>query len=279
MTCLVPHFLRANFPHLKAKELKLDQFAPETISNLPIRHKTLITYRSMYRCHIAPNLGEFEIGEIKRAQIQALIRPLPPQTAATTLAVIKTLFREALAQEIVDHSPAHGIKSQTIIVEPRKFLTWDQIKDRNFGKYNTQIRFLALHGLRWSEAVALTEEDIRDGRVFINKSVHGKTKSRAGVRSVPLISTFKKFPTTRRPLRRVLKPHGITIHSLRHSYAYLLKSQGVHVTTAQKLLGHSDPKVTLSVYTQVLDTEIDDTGVLLRSFIGDERVFVALMSA
>ena len=233
----------------------------------------------MYRCHIGPNLGSLELGEIKRAQIQALIKPLPPQTAATTLAVIKTLYREALAQEIVDHSPAHGIKSQQVIVEPRKFLTWEQVDKKSFGKYTTQIRFLALHGLRWSEAVALTEEDIRDGRIYINKSVHGKTKSRAGVRTVPLISPFKKFPTTRRPLRKVLQPHGITIHSLRHTYAYLLKSQGVHVTTAQKLLGHSDPKVTLSVYTQVLDTEIDDTGALLRSFIGDEKSPAMLISA
>ena len=259
--------------------MKLDQFAPETISNLPIRHKTLITYRSMYRCHIKPALGDTEMAEIKRTQIQALIKPLPAQTAATTLAVIKTLFREALAQEIVESSPAHGIKSQQIIVEPRKFLTWDEVNKKSFGKYTTQIRFLALHGLRWSEAVALTEDDIRDGRVYINKSVHGKTKSRAGVRTVPLVSPFKKFPTTRRPLRRVLKPYGITIHSLRHTYAYLLKSQGVHVTTAQKLLGHSDPKVTLSVYTQVLDTEIDDTGVLLRSFIGNEKAEPALLSA
>jgi len=46
--------------------------------------------------------------------------------------------------------------------------------------------------------------------------------------------------------------------------AYILKSQGVHVTTAQKLLGHSDVKVTLKVYTQVLDDEIDAAGDLLR---------------
>jgi hypothetical protein len=42
-----------------------------------------------------------------------------------------------------------------------------------------------------------------------------------------------------------------------------LKSQGIHVTTAQKLLGHSDPKITLSVYTRVLDTEIDDVGKVI----------------
>jgi hypothetical protein len=42
-----------------------------------------------------------------------------------------------------------------------------------------------------------------------------------------------------------------------------LKKQGIHVTTAQRLLGHSDPKITLSVYTRVLDNEIDDAGSVL----------------
>ncbi len=224
-------------------------------------------------------IGELELSEIKRTHIQELIAPLPPQTSQMTLAVLKSIFREALAQELVEHSPAHGVKGQRVIVAPKRFLTWDEIDQRNFGKYTTQIRFLALHGLRWSEAVALTEDDIRDGRIYVNKSVHGMTKSRAGVRTVPLVSPFKRFPTTRRPLRKVLTPHGITIHSLRHSYAYLLKSKGVHVTTAQRLLGHSDPKVTLAIYTQVLDNEIDDTGEMLRAFIGNEKANSAENSA
>ena len=233
----------------------------------------------MYRCHIEKVIGELELTEIKRTHIQELIAPLPPQTSQMTLAVLKSIFREALAQELVEHSPAHGVKGQRVIVAPKRFLTWDEIDQRNFGKYTTQIRFLALHGLRWSEAVALTEDDIRDGRIYVNKSVHGMTKSRAGVRTVPLVSPFKRFPTTRRPLRKVLTPHGITIHSLRHSYAYLLKSKGVHVTTAQRLLGHSDPKVTLAIYTQVLDNEIDDTGEMLRAFIGNEKANSAEKSA
>jgi len=224
-------------------------------------------------------IGELELTEIKRTHIQELIAPLPPQTSQMTLAVLKSIFREALAQELVEHSPAHGVKGQRVIVAPKRFLTWDEIDQRNFGKYTTQIRFLALHGLRWSEAVALTEDDIRDGRIYVNKSVHGMTKSRAGVRTVPLVSPFKRFPTTRRPLRKVLTPHGITIHSLRHTYAYILKRQGIHVTTAQRLLGHSDPKVTLAIYTQVLDNEIDDTGEMLRAFIGNEKANSAENSA
>jgi integrase len=58
--------------------------------------------------------------------------------------------------------------------------------------------------------------------------------------------------------------HGITVHSLRRTYAYLLKTQGVHVTTAQRLLGHSDPVLTMKIYTGVLDSEIDDVGEHLR---------------
>jgi integrase len=270
MSNLSHNFLYAELPPIPVKELKLNQFAPQTISNLPIRHKTLITYRSMYRCHIEKAIGELDLNEVKRTHIQELIAPLPPQTSQMTLAVLKSIYREALAQELVEHSPAHGVKGQRVIVAPRKFLTWEEVDRRNFGKYTTQIRFLALHGLRWSEAVALTEEDIRDGRIYINKSVHGQTKSKAGVRTVPLVSPFKPLPATRKALRKVLAPHGITIHSLRHTYAYLLKSKGVHVTTAQRLLGHSDPKVTLAIYTQVLDNEIDETGEMLRSFIGNE---------
>jgi integrase len=248
--------------------VRFHDFAQQTIDNLPIRHKTRITYRSMYRCHIEPKLAGLALEEIRRTQIQELIQPLPPQTAQTTLAVLKTIYREAIAQELVEYSPAHGVKGHRFSVTPRKFLTWEEVDRRDFGKYTTQIRFLALHGLRWSEAAALSTDDIRDGRIHVTKSVHGQTKSKAGVRVVPLVSPFKPLPATRKPLRKVLAPHGITIHSLRHTYAYLLKSKGVHVTTAQRLLGHSDPKVTLAIYTQVLDSEIDETGELLKSFIG-----------
>jgi integrase len=50
--------------------------------------------------------------------------------------------------------------------------------------------------------------------------------------------------------------------------AILLKQQGVHVTTAQRLLGHSDPRVTMGIYTQVLDNEIDEVGLLLSKAAG-----------
>jgi len=145
-----------------------EHFALQTIDHLPIRVKTRATYLSMLRLHVFPSLAHREIASIKRIEISAAIQGLPPQTAAMSLAVIKRVFREALAQELIDASPAHGIASPKIMVQPRRFLKWEEIARASFGDYTPHIRFLALHGLRWSEAVALTPDDIRDDRVWIN---------------------------------------------------------------------------------------------------------------
>jgi integrase len=257
-----------DFRNKKGATVIFEDFAMQTIGNLPIRHKTRATYLSMLRLHVFPTLAHRDISTIKRLDIQGTIFGLPPQTSAMSLAVIKTIFREAIAQELIESSPAYGVSGPKIMVKPRNFLTWEEVSKSSFGDYGPHIRFLALHGLRWSEAVALTIDDIRDDRVWINKSVHGQTKSKAGIRSVPLVSPFVVFPKSPKTLRKVLKPYGVDIHSLRHSYAYLLKQQGVHVTTAQRLLGHSDPRVTMGIYTQVLDNEIDDVGLLLSRVAG-----------
>ena len=37
----------------------------------------------------------------------------------------------------------------------------------------------------------------------------------------------------------------------------------MHVTTAQRLMGHASPMVTLGIYTAVLDDEILSTGKIL----------------
>lgn len=245
----------------------LQDFFPKVIATLQVRPKTLATYKSMYRRHIEPKLGNRTLADISRSDIKSAIYGLRPQTAAMTLAVIKLIFREALELELIDKSPVHGLSGPRVMVKPRRFLTWEELNAIDFGKYNSQIRFLALHGLRWSEAVALTEDDIRDGKIYVTKSIHGATKSLAGMRVVPLVSEFKPFPKHPRTLRKALNPHGIAIHSLRHTYAYILKKQGIHVTTAQRLLGHSDPKVTLAVYTRVLDSEIDATGEILSRMV------------
>jgi integrase len=181
--------------------------------------------------------------------------------------LVKTIYREATLYGHTKVNPSLGLKTPAIQQSEKKFLTWQEVDAKKWGRYDEQIRFLALHGLRWSEAVVIRESDIRDGFVFISKSVYGSCKSKSSVRKVPYLGHFKPLPVSYKPMQRCANEHGVTVHSFRRTYAYLLKTQGIHVTTAQRLLGHSDPMMTLKVYTSVLDSEIDDAGVLLNNFV------------
>lgn len=248
--------------------MDLHTLAGVIIPKLDITEKTRYTYTWCFKKHFLDELGNRDIRKISRSDIERIISPLPSQSGYQALMVIKTLFREALERGWISDSPTLGIRAPKIRVGRTPFLTWEQVRDGFFEDYDDHIRFLALHGLRWGEAVALTESDIRDGLVHVTKSIHGQTKTPSGVRTIPYLGHFQPFPATRKPLARVLKPYGVNIHSLRKTYAYLLKKNDVHVTTAQKLLGHASPMVTLSIYTQVLDNEILETGSRLSQAIG-----------
>jgi integrase len=54
-------------------------------------------------------------------------------------------------------------------------------------------------------------------------------------------------------MRAGLGDEGFTIHSLRHTFATTLAEKGIHPSTAQKMLGHSDIRMTLAIYTHATD--------------------------
>jgi integrase len=74
--------------------------------------------------------------------------------------LVKTIYREATLYGQTTANPALGLKTPAIQLSDKKFLTWEEVNSKEWGRYNEQIRFLALHGLRWSEAAVITENDI-----------------------------------------------------------------------------------------------------------------------
>ena len=71
-------------------------------------------------------------------------------------------------------------------------------------------------------------------------------------------------------LRRVLQPAGRELglplvgwHSFRHTHATLLGEVGESLRTAQAILGHSDLKTTLNVYTRITKTCCGEGGGLI----------------
>ncbi len=57
--------------------------------------------------------------------------------------------------------------------------------------------------------------------------------------------------------RAGLADEEFTIHSLRHTFAITLAEKGVHPSTTQKMLGHSDVRMTLTIYTHATDSMQD----------------------
>ncbi|MFH5231489.1 tyrosine-type recombinase/integrase [Antrihabitans spumae] len=154
---------------------------------------------------------------------------------------------------------------------------------------------LAYCGLRWGEAIALRVRDVEflrrrltvhDNAVQLGvEHVEGLTKSRKQ-RAVPV----PEFVLSELSLRCAGKnlddlvfpgPNGeylprpksvggwfvgavkragvqkITPHDLRHSCASLSISAGVNVMVLARMLGHDDPSVTLRVYSDLFDEDLD----------------------
>jgi integrase len=243
----------------------LNELAQTILESKDIRRKTYNNYTGALRRNILPTYGFRQVNSLSKFEFAQTLSKLPPQTSYQTLMALRSIFRSATEQGFIDISPVDGLKPPKIMVSESKFMTWDFMLTQNFGRYDTQIRFLALHGLRWGEAVVLKQSDIYEGFVHITKSIHGAPKSHTSNRKVPYLGSFSPLPKSRNSLAKSLAPHNVNIHSLRKTYAYILKRNGIHVTTAQKLLGHASPMITLKIYTSVLQEEIGEAGDILKS--------------
>jgi integrase len=244
--------------------MQLDSFTNQLWPKLNLAPRTIENYRGAYQRYVSPYLGHYELAKISKPMLISVLDTLPPQTQFQTLMALRNILKAAHDRELISENIAQSIKAPRIRVLPKKFLTWQELCQLDLGRQANRIKFLALHGLRWSEASALDQLDIVDGQIRISKSSNGATKTFNSERFVPYLGYFEKFPTTQKSIARALRVHGVTVHSLRKTYAYSLKSAEVHVTTAAKLMGHSNPMVTLRIYTAVLDEEIEKSGEALR---------------
>ena len=101
----------------------------------------------------------------------------------------------------------------------------------------------------------------------MNRCIYGLCKSKSSISRVLYLGYFEKFPVSYKPLQKCANLHRVTVHSFRRTYAYLLKTQKIHIATAQKLLDHSDPMMTLKVHTSVLNNEICEAGNILGNYL------------
>jgi integrase len=155
---------------------------------------------------------------------------------------------------------------------------------------------LGYTGLRWGEAIGLRVRDIDLGRRRINISVNAvevgtaivvgtpKTYKRRSVAFPSFLGDALKsqvankgaddlvFPgATGDHLRRATRGarswfktalvtaglESMTLHDLRHTAASLAISSGANVKAVQRMLGHASAAMTLDVYANLFDDDLD----------------------
>jgi integrase len=171
------------------------------------------------------------------------------------------------------------------------------------GEHRPLVYVLAFCGLRWGEAIALRVSDVeflKRRLVVADNAVQlgvdhavGQTKGRK-IRSVPVPSfvldelaplcAAKKrgelvFPgpdgkylprpkSTRGWFAGAVDRAGvqkITPHDLRHTAASLAVSAGCNVLALARMLGHKDASVTLRIYADLFDADLDAVAVTLHN--------------
>jgi len=107
-------------------------------------------------------------------------------------------------------------------------------------------------GARWSEAEGVTRSNFTPHRVTYNYTKSGKSRSvpisqelyDELIQEVPFVSCSAAF---RKAIERsgIQLPRGQLTHVCRHTFASHFVMKGGDILTLQKILGHSDTKLTM----------------------------------
>ena len=183
-------------------------------------------------------------------------------------------FRRALSEEeferLLNHIHHRGSRAG-------KCKSWRPCQCRDIWLMlgETGIRKGELTALRWEDVDFARSEIVVRGHndddgpkttasnrcIPMSERVHGlleeRAKSGAEGRVFTTIDGTPIGNNLRRKLRACLKAagidgHGVTVHSLRYSFASWLVQRGAPLPAVKDLLGHTDVRMTLRVYTQTL---------------------------
>ena len=209
-----------------------------------------------------------------RAYYTNLKRTMSVNTTEKYMIKLKSCLRFASMEHLFD-----GIKIEKEKVEIELFTDDDyrDIRGRDFlyphlNRMRDLFVFCCNSGISYSDLKSLTKDDFTvdvDGNVVVSKC-----RQKTGVRfySVVLpdgIEVLKKYNyelpvISNQKGNQFLKviagicevKTNVTFHKCRHYYATKLIRLGVDATIVQKCLGHSSVKMTLGVYTHLVESDV-----------------------
>lgn len=218
-------------------------------------------------------------------------------TVIRNYGVLASILDIAVKDRRILTNPARDVNLPRKKRKEHIYLTHEQVSDLALaaGDRSTLVLVLAYTGLRWGEAVGLRVRDVDFTRRRLNVTVNAVEV--ANVITVGTPKTHKRrsvpFPALLAPAlrercegkdgdalvfatkhgtheRRWHNDHGwfpaavkkagippITPHGLRHTAASLAVSAGANVKAVQRMLGHASAAMTLDVYADLFEDDLD----------------------
>jgi integrase len=216
--------------------------------------------------------------------------------------VLSQILADAVIDNLIPKNPAAGLKLPKASRKPPVYLTHQQVDAlaAASGEHDALVMMLAYTGLRWGEAAGLRVRDldllrkritIAENAVQSGQKIHVGTPKAHKQRTVPLPSFLVPhlarqcegrshddllFGDDGEHLRRPHPESGwfaraaasskiprTTPHDLRHTAASLAVSAGANVKAVQRMLGHASAAMTLDVYADLFDDDLDAVAAAL----------------
>lgn len=253
-----------------------------------LRPRTIESYTSLIRLHIAPAIGCKKLAKLKPKHIAGMLQDIVAtghtRTAELCFVLLRSALRSAVILRRIDWSPVDAVMRPAHT--PQKGRAWTLEQTRIFlsaiAGHRHQLAWLLavgmglrrgeICGLRWSDvdlSAGILHVHSQRLRLADGRMVEAAPKSKAGTRDLPIpapiLSVVRRryqfgtgfvVPITpsaldaaHRTLMRKLPLPYIRFHDLRHTMATNALRNGAAMRVLADVLGHSDPSVTAKFYT------------------------------
>lgn len=229
------------------------------------------------------------------------VKAIKPATIKRAHYVLSQILADAVTDNLISKNPAAGLSLPKASRKTPVYLTHQDVAALAdaAGGNGTLVLLLAYTGVRWGEAIGLrvTDLDMLRKRALIHENavqsgtgIHVGTPKAHKQRSIPL-PEFLVAPLARKCEGRartdllfgegehLRRPHPVsgwfakavaeskvprvTPHDLRHTAASLAVSAGANVKAVQRMLGHASAAMTLDLYADLFDDDLEAVATAL----------------
>lgn len=289
--------LEGNYVDPTKGKITVGELGAHWLKTVSVKPSSRIVYETALRVHIYPEFGALAVNRVQRSQVRHWVSALSEKRKARTVRrahyVLQAVLQLAVDDYMVPRNPASGIKNLPALSHRKNvYLTYEQVEKvaraadehhlkQQRGRYGFVVYIAAYMGLRWSEIASLRPDDVdlEARRVRIRDEVSKNGRERSVGYPKFMHDQFRALTLKAEPdgllIPDLAEPknqeswflsvrkkaglaEGFVFHDLRHSAASFAVSAGASVKVVQNMLGHSSAAMTLDVYSDLFDTDVDD---------------------